>query len=273
MKKLILLCALVLIAVGACKEQKPADYTRLGFFTPYQTYMEKLNGKVKSVTEKGYWAIPEGESYIKGARITRAELDSIGYTYDYKVIFDADGDLVSCTTFDENENVIYVWNMIKENNLLVRTEYISDDTVRYYQVVTSDAEGNPFLYEYYNALADTLVRKDEILGLETNDTTTWQYYNFKGEPGVRYLLLFNDQGLFTARQAILKDGTNGSSYAFSYNEMGFQAEATFYDKDKNITSRTISAYEYDDRGNWVKVFCTDDKGFTVIGERTYTYFD
>ena len=273
MKKLTIILVLCLFAAAGCKEEKPADYTRLSFFTPYQTYMEKLNGKVESVTEKGYWAVPEGESYIKGARITLAELDSIGYTNDFKAVFDADGDLVSSTTFDENEDVIDVWNMIKENNLLVRTEYISDDTVRYYQVVTSDAEGNPFLYEYYNALADTLVRKDEITGLETNDTTIWQYYNFKGEPGTKYLLVFNDAGLLTTRQAILKDGTNGSSYALSYNEMGFQSEATFYDKDKNVRSHTLSSYEYDDKGNWVKVICKDDKGFTVIGERTYTYFD
>jgi hypothetical protein len=273
MKKLTIILALVLLAAAGCKEEKPADYTRLGFFTPYQTYMEKLNGKVESVTEKGYWAVPEGESYIKGARITRAELDSIGYTYDYKAVFDADGDLVSITSFDENDNVIYVWNMIKDNNLLVRTEYISDDTVRYYQVVTSDAEGNPLLYEYYNALADTLVRKDEILGLETNDTTTWQYYNFKGEPGTKYLLLFNDKGLLTEQQAFRKDGTLLGGYTLAYNEMEFQIEATFYDKDKNITSRTTSTYEYDDRGNWIRLICKDDKGFAVIGERTYTYFD
>jgi hypothetical protein len=273
MKKLTIILVLVLFAAAGCKEQKPADYTRLGFYTPYQTYMEKLNGKVESVTEKGYWAIPEGESYIKGARITRAELDSIGYTYDYKVVFDADGDLVSTTTFDENEDVIDIWSMMKENNCTVRAEYKSDDTVRYYHLITCDAEGNPWLYEYYNALTDTLVRKDEVKGFETNDTTVWQYYNYKGEPGARFLLVFNDLGLLTTWQTTLKDGTAGSSYTLTYNEMGFQNEATFYDKDKNITAKTLSSYEYDDKGNWIKVICKDDKGFAVIGERVYTYFD
>ncbi len=273
MKNLTIFLVLVLFAVASCKEQEPAAYTRLGFFTPYQTYMEKLNGKVESVTEKGYWAIPEGESYIKGARITKAELDSIGYTYDYKAVFDADGDLVSCTSYDENEDVIDIWSLLKENNRLVRTEFKSDDTVRYYQRVTCDAEGNPRLYEYYNALVDTLVRKDEITGFETNDTTVWQYYNYTGEPGARFLLVFNDLGLLTTRQTTLKDGTEGSSYTLKYNEMGFQNEATFYDKDKNISSRTASSYEYDDKGNWIKVICKDDKGFVVIGERIYTYFD
>ena len=62
MKKLIFLLALIVFAVASCKEKKPADYTRLGNFTPYQTYMEKLNGKVETVAEKGYWAVPEGDT-------------------------------------------------------------------------------------------------------------------------------------------------------------------------------------------------------------------
>lgn len=150
MKKLIFLLALMILAAVACKEKKSAEFTRLGIYTPYQGYMEKLNGKIESVTEKGYWAIPEGDTYIKGARITKKELDSIGYTYEYKAVFDADGDLVSSTTFDENDKVIGVWRLYKVNNLYARSEYISDDTVRFRQVITCDGEGNPVLYEGYN---------------------------------------------------------------------------------------------------------------------------
>ena len=77
MKKIILFAALVLLAAAACKETKPAEFTRLGIYTPYQGYMEKLNGKVESVAEKAYWATPESDTYVKGAKITRLEFDSI----------------------------------------------------------------------------------------------------------------------------------------------------------------------------------------------------
>ena len=83
MKKLIFLLALIVFAVASCKEKKPADYTRLGYFTTYQTYMEKLNGKVESVAEKGYWAIPKVRLTSKEPGLQKHELDSIGYTYDY----------------------------------------------------------------------------------------------------------------------------------------------------------------------------------------------
>jgi hypothetical protein len=272
MKKLIFLLALIVFAVASCKEKKAADYTRLGYFTTYQTYMEKLNGKVESIAEKGYWAIPEGETFVKGAGIKKHELDSIGYTYDYKARFDADGDLVSCTTFDENENVINQWSFSKVNNMLARAEYKSRDTLRNYILITCDESGNPVLYEGYDALADTLVQKIEIKGSDIKDTIIAQYYNFKGEPGEKSLDVYNEMGLLTNSEYLRQDGTSGSSYSLGYNDKGFNSEATFFDKDKNKTSSTSSTYEYDNMGNWVKIICKDDRGFTIICERVYTYY-
>ncbi|MDX9772590.1 MAG: hypothetical protein RBT02_04105 [Bacteroidales bacterium] len=273
MKRLIILLALVLFAAAGCKEKKPADYTRLGFFTQYQTYMEKLNGKIESVTEKGYWAIPEGDTYIKGAMITKKELDSIGYTYDFKAIFDADGDLVSSTTYDENDKVIDTWHLAKVNGLLARSEYISADTVRYKQVITCDEEGNPVLYEGYNALADTLTQKIEVGGSFFNDTITVQYFNYKGDPGTKILMMFNSLGLLTQVEYYGKDGTPGYSYNYVYNDKGFQSEFTGFDKDKVLATKTSTTYEYDEKGNWIKGIVKDQRDFTIICERVYNYFE
>jgi hypothetical protein len=273
MKKLIFLFFVIAVAAAGCKEKKTASFTRLGYFTPYQTYMEKLNGKVESVTEKGYWAIPEGDTFVKGAGITKHELDSIGYTYDYKASFDADGDLVSCTTYDENGNVIGTWSLSKENNVLARAEYTSNDTVRYKVHITCDKSGNPVLYEGFNPLADTLLGKNEMKGSDINDTLTVQYYNSKGESDGKSLLFYNELGLLTGFENFKKDGTAGSSYKLDYNDKGFNSEAVFFDKDKNKISAISSTYEYDNMGNWVKLTCKDDKGFAVICERVYTYFE
>jgi len=273
MKKLIFFVVLILLAAAACKEKKPAEFTRLGFYTPYQGYMEKLNGRVESVTEKAYWAMPEGDTYVKGTKITRKEFDSIGYTYDFKAVFDADGDLVSSTTFDENDRVIDSWRLYKANNLYTGSEYTMDDTLRFRQVITCDDEGNPVLYEGYNEPVDTLAQKIEIKGSFINDTLTVQYYNYKGEAGSEYLFIFNDQGLLTLLDYYRKDGTHWSSQTYNYNENGFQAEYTALDKDNKVTSKTYSTYEYDARGNWIKVICKDDRGFAIISERVYTYFE
>jgi hypothetical protein len=273
MKRFIILLALVLFAAAGCQKKKPADYTRLGDFTPYQSYMEKLNGKVETVTEKGYWAIPEGDTYIKGASITRKELDSIGYTYDYTAIFDIDGDLVSCTTNDENGTVINTWRISKVNNVLASAEYESKDTIRYRVEITCDEGGNPVLFVGYDAVADTLDQKIEIIGSEISDTLLVQYYDYRGEPNGKALQIFNELGLLTDSWNIGKDGTPGTSYTFIYNDKGFQSEGTFLDKDKNVAGKIYATYEYDEMGNWIKVTCKDQKGFTVINERVYTYFE
>lgn len=273
MKKVILFAALVLLAASACKEKKPAEFTRLGIYTPYQGYMEKLNGKVESVTENGYWAIPEGDSYIKGARVTKKELDSLGYTYEYKAVFDVDGDLVSCTTFNENDRVIDSWRLYKVNNLYARSEYTMDDTVRFRQVITCDEKGNPVLYEGYNEPADTLAQKIEFEGSYLNDTLTVRFFNQRSEAGGKYLFVFNDQGFLTHLDFYRKDGTFGSSQALNYNDKGFQSEYISLDKDKNITGKTYSAYEYDQRGNWIKATTRDERGFAIMSERIYTYFE
>ncbi|MGB8359571.1 MAG: hypothetical protein WCD55_13250 [Bacteroidales bacterium] len=273
MKKLIFLLALILFAVASCKEKKPASYTRLGYFTPYQSFMEKLNGKVESIVEVGYWGIPEGDSFIKGTKVTKHEFDSIGWTYDYKAFFDIDGDLVSCSVIDENDKVIFRWNMIKENNILARAEYLSNDTVRRFIKITCDEDRKPVLYEVFDAKTDTLLQKMKFEGSDLNDTTIMQSYNIKGEAGGKGLAIYNVQGLLTDAESYSKDGSFFNGLIIKYNDRGFSSETTFLDKDKKVAGTNYFTYEYDEMGNWIRVVCRDiDKGITIISERVYTYF-
>ena len=109
------------------------------------------------------------------------------------------------------------------------------------------------MYEQFNHLADTLVAKVEFKGSDINDTTIIQYYNFKGEPRGKDLRVYNELGLLTNSGNFMNDGTPVQTYDLVYNDKGFSSEATFFDKDKNVTSKTHSTYEYDDMGNWIKV--------------------
>jgi hypothetical protein len=273
MKKLIFLFFVIAVAASGCKEKKPASYTRLGYFTPYQNFMEKLNGKVESVVEKAYWAIPEGDSFIKGAKVTKHDFDSIGWTYDFKAGFDIDGDLVTCSVIDENDKVIYTWTMIKENNKLTRAEYSSDDTVRTFFKITCDEARKPVLFEIFNAKTDTLLQKMKFEGSDRNDTTIIQAYNIKGEARGKGLDIYNELGQLTDAESYNKDGTYSGGLKIKYNDRGFSSETIFFDKDKKVAGTNYFTYEYDEMGNWVRVVCRDiDKGIAIISERTYTYF-
>lgn len=273
MKKLILSVAFVIFAAAACREKKPAEFTRLGFYTPYQGYMEKLNGKVESVTEKAYWVIPEGDSLIKGPRVSKIQLDSVGYTYDYIVVFDSAGYPVTSTTINEIDRPINIWKLYKENGLLARGEFISDDTLRYTQKIICDDDGIPLIYNGYDAMTDTLVQKIESRGSCMNDSITVQYFNYRGEPGVKYVYHFDEKGLMTRLDGY-RNGMLIYSQPMTYTDKGFVEEFKSLDKDKNVISSAVSSYsKYDEHGNWTKSYTRDAKGFTMLFERVYTYFE
>jgi hypothetical protein len=70
-----------------------------------------------------------------------------------------------------------------------------------------------------------------------------------------------------------KDGNYSGGNEIKYDNLGKVSGLTFYDKDKKPSTENIFINEYDSKGNWVKQICKDNKGFVIIGERVYKYFD
>lgn len=273
MKKLLFLLVLVFLAAASCKEKKTADYTILGMYTPYDGYMEKLNGKVKSITETNFWAIPEGETFVKGAKVTARQLDSLNYTGDFIARYDESGDIVSCTWIDENQNVRYKWEITKENNLMSGAKYTYNDTVRYYNKLKCDATGELIEGEVYNALTDTLMQKAIMEKNLAGDTVTYKYFNYKGELRNKVFYIYNTAGQLLGYQSYDKDGNYRGGDELTYDENGKISGIKFFDKDKNVTAENSFVSQLDAKGNPVSTICKDAKGFVLITERVYTYFD
>lgn len=263
---------LIVFATTGCKEKTPPDITVLGFYTPYQAYMEKLNGKVEAVTETNYWAVPEGETFVKGAKMTSKELDSIQYTGDFTARFDEAGDLVSCTYLDENSKVLSKWEIVKENDVMVKAQYTLNDTIRRYDKLKCNPEGEIMGGEVFNAVADTLVQS--ITGEKSvkGDTVKYQYFNFKGEARNKVLYIYGSSGQLLGFQSYDKDGNYMGGDEVTYDDKGELAGIKFFDKDKNITAENTFTNQYDTKGNPTSTICKDSNGFTVICVRVYTYF-
>jgi hypothetical protein len=273
MKKLILLLALIVFAVASCKEKKPTEYTILGDYTAYSTYMERLNGKVASVIETNYWAVPEDKTYIKGNKITEKELDSLNYTSDFEAKFDEAGDLVSCTAIDENKKAVWKWELIKDNNVYTTANYTYLDTLRGHQKLECNENGEIIKVSQYPADADTIFNWNTQEKTSGKDTIITQWYDYKGNPTSKVLNLYNNLGQFTGYQSYNNDGTLRGASEIVYNDHGLASQITFFDKEKKQTTVNHFTYEYDKMGNWVKVICKDDAGFALIAERVYTYFE
>lgn len=274
MKRLIILLALVLFAAAGCKEKENTDYTRVGDFTPYLNFQEKLNGKVELVTEKSYWTIPEGDTYVKGAKVTKHELDSVGWTYDFKAQYDEGGNLVSSVTTDENDAIINRWEIKKVEELISRGEYSKGDTLKRYAIITAGEEGMSLLFEIFDAVTDTIIQKAERSGKDLSDTLRVKYFDSRGEFIFTDLLAFDDHGLMPYAVRIGADGTFIGGIMIKFNENGFMSETSFLDGEKKITGTNQFTYEYDNRGNWIKAICKDPaSGITMMSERSYKYFE
>ena len=273
MKKLVYLFLVIVFVAAGCKNKQQSDFTIIGEFTPYQSNMEKLTGKVEKVTETNYWAVPDGESFKKGAKITKKQLDSLMYTSDFEVTYDIAGNLLSCSAIDENKKIVNKWELTRENNILIRADFTSKDTLRSYQKLTCDKNGDIIESVSYKAVVDTLLERMVAERSTKGDTVIYKVFNYKGEQISKYILFYNDLKQFLGYQGYDKDGNYSGGDESKYDDQGKLSQLIFYNKDKIPSSENSFVNEYDSKGNWVNQICKDKKGFAIIGERVYKYFE
>ena len=273
MKKFIFLLICIVFAEIGCKNNKPVKTTLLEDYTPYGQYPERIIGKVEKVVEKNYWGVAEGESFIKGNPLTVKARDTISWTNDFEAAFDNSGDLVSCSTMDENGKTISKWVLAKSNGILTSAEYTFNDSLRFYQKLKCNETGDIIEEVQFRPLVDTLIETWKIIRDSTNVMIEYQKIDYKGNLSRRYPVKYDMESRFTGLETYNEIGELLSFNRITYNDKGIMAELIFYDKDKKVSNANYFTYEYDQRGNWIKAIVKDDKGNVVIEERKYTYFE
>jgi len=274
MKNLILPLTIAALIIFSCTTKKPAGTTILGDGTPYSNSPEIMIGKVKTVVEKNYWAIPEGDSFKKGNRFTKADRDSIGgWTDDFEAEYNMNGILTSCTFLYESgipsrkiENVI-------ENNLITKMNYLRNDSIKFYDNLKYDEKGFLISGTRFRAEVDTLMLSVNITTNSVGYPTEYQLINSKGESAEKYVQIYDEQNRFLKFNALNKDGIFNSGHEVKYNDKSKVLELKIRDKDNKVTGSNYFTYEYDQKGNWVRAIVKDDKNHVVIEERSYTYFE
>ena len=274
MKKLILSLTIVALMAFSCTTEKPAGTTILGDGTPYSNSQEIMIGKVKTVVEKNYWAVPEGESYKKGNPLTKADRDSIGgWTDDFEAVYDENGVIIVCTGLDENNNPTWKSESIIENKVVVKRNFSRNDTLRYYDQYKYADNGFLISGTRTRAGVDTLMISVTIKTNSVGYPTEFKLFNPKGETTSKYAQTYDEQNRFTKLEVSNKKGIINYTYEVKYNDKGKVSELKIKDKDNKVTGSNYLTYEYDAKGNWVKAIVKDDKNHVVIEERSYTYFE
>jgi hypothetical protein len=274
MKKLILPLTIAAVLTFSCTTEKPAGTTILGEGTPYSNYPEIMVGKVKTVVEKNYWGIPEGDTFKKGNLLTMADRDSIGgWSDDFEAEYSMNGVLIACTfLYEPGKPTKKIENVI-ENNLIAQMNYFRNDSIKFYDKLKYDEKGFLTNGTRFMANVDTSMFSVDIKTNTLGYPTEIQLFNAKNEPTEKYQLTYDGQNRFLKYEALDKDGKIYYSHEVKYNDKSKVSELFIRDKDNKITGSNYFTYEYDVKGNWVKAIVKDDKNHVIIAERSYTYFE
>lgn len=274
MKKLISLCFVVFFAAAGCMNNKPAVTTLLGDGTPYYQYPEMLVGKVSNVTEKNFWAIPDGDTFKKGTQLTSEDRKNLGgWTPDYEAAFNDAGELALCKFLDETGTTTSTYQIAFEEGKTLKGKNLVKDSLAYYDVFKVDENGKRTGFERFHPIADTIMGNLEINTGKPENTMEYKMVTTKGAVLYKLVVYFNDKKQFTHSEAFGKDGTFRYSNVVKYNEKGNVSELTLLDKERKVSAVNYFTYDYDNKGNWTRAIVKDDKGIVVIEERNYSYYD
>lgn len=274
MKKRFLPLTIAALIAFSCTTEKPVGTTILGDGTPYGNSPEIMVGKVKTVVEKNYWAIPDGEAFKKDHPLTRADRDSLGnWTDDFEASYDENGIIQVCDGLDESGNKTWKNESVIENKRLAGMNFIRKDTLRVYDQFKYG--GNGFLADAkrFRAGVDTLIMSAAVKTNAVGYPTEFQTFNSKGEPTGKYIQTYDEQNRFIKFETVDKAGTVTFTQEVKYNDKSKVSELIFRDKDNKIAAANYFTYDYDQKGNWIRAIVKDGKNHVVIEERTYTYFE
>lgn len=274
MRNLIFPLTITTIIAFGCTNEKSSSTTILGDGTPYSNYPEIMNEKVKTVVEKNFWAIQDGNSLKKGNPLTKADRDSIGgWTDDFEAVYDENGVIIECTGLDETGKSIWKNESIVENKLVVKRNIYRNDTLRIYDQFKYDEQGFLTKGTRYRSGIDTLMISVDIKVNAAGYPVEFQLFNSDNEPIEKYIHTYDELNRFTKLEVFDKNGIINYKHEVKYNDKGKVSDLIITDKDNNITASNYFTYEYDEKGNWVKAIVKDDKNHVVIEERSYTYFE
>ena len=273
MKKLIPMLFVVMILATGCPQPEPEVHqVEIGLFTPYYVFPDILNGKVKTVVEKNYLGVEQDGKIVKGERLTVAARDTIGWTNDFRLTYDENGNLLKYEAINENDELIETNTQTVEEGNIVKSVHMLDDTLRSYSLLSYNDAGQLVKMDHFRMPADTLAWSVALLSDENGNFTEWQWMDFKGDPDGKHIFTVNMEGRRTGYSYYNKDGEKTFEQQYTYNDMGQLARQVMIDRDgKEFVAEY--EYEYDEMNNWIQCTGTSSDGVPMVEERTITYYE
>ncbi|MCY1721132.1 hypothetical protein OU798_12310 [Prolixibacteraceae bacterium Z1-6] len=267
-KPVFIFCAFLFCL--ACSQEKPIEKTIVGMFTPYTYFPEVLNGKLMEVTETNFFPIEKEGKIETGIPLSIAARDSINWTNDFKVQFNASGLAEKSITLGDNGEILGSWEISSDDNFYTSAQRLRQDSITIKETI-SKVENGTYKIELFDPLTDTL---RNYLLIQLNDDNTYlnlQWYNVKGEPTFRYDYQYDEEGEFSGYTFSRADTVRGGMN-FTRNDQGFMKDQEVYNTDRGTSETTSYEYEYDTTGNWTKCVAYQNQKPYMVALREYKYY-
>lgn len=272
MKRITLLLICTALFLAGCKKPQPAEKTVLGWWTPYYFMPEQLNGKVKSVKEQNFWASIEDGQLIKGKLISPTERINLGWTDDFDVLFNEDGQVLKSDYTDDRGILIGSWVITLEKGIPSLANWIVKDSTSMTVVVKNDDRGNMVENQFFKGRFNQLLYRTDWVYNANKEFIKAIWYDDHGKLTRSNRYTWNKDNHVTEVEAYSANDSLKGRFKIVYNNKGFSKKQERFNSNDNKIKGVSIKYEYDEKCNWTKATFYENEKPVAIAERTYVYY-
>lgn len=271
MKKINFLLVVIFV-ITACSQTQPEEHqVELGLFTAYYVTPEILNGQVKEIYERVYYKEEENGQAVKGDRMTVAAHDTLGWTNDFHVQFDENGNITVYSDINENDEEINRNVFNYDGDKLIKIEFYRDDTLRRVIMIDHDENGKMNSMANYRMPEDTLLATFKMIRDENDNIKEIHRISYRDELTGKWIFSLDENGKRTGYNYFNADGEKTYEEEFTYNDMMFLARQAGTNREGKERVYEYT-YEYDDKGNWTVCISDSEEPSNIYAERKISYY-
>lgn len=275
MKKIYFLLAAIIMAFSTCNTPtpKPQATTVIQFFTFFQNNPLFLNGKVKSVKYRTYWAVKNNDAIEKGDLITNEERDSIKFLYDFFAHINEEGVIEKSETLDGDEVLSY-WEIEIEGQVFTLAKEVVNDTVKSVAKYKYDENSHMVAVDVYRGGIDTLLSHYEVTTNEDGFVTKYNSLSKEDEVLYRYTFDLDENNRYIEQKNYNKKDSLVYHRKIIYNDKGLESDSEIMVSSKYTGDKYKYEYTaYDEKGNWTRMNYYSNGELISVEELEIEYYE
>lgn len=274
MRKIFIIILVTVFVSNTVASQQSKEVVFLGQLYGTQTFgfFDKLRGKVMEIRQTNYFTTEENGKIVKVRVLTAEDRKTAPSGRDFFEEFNSSGTILKEGVLDENGRLLEYWDVDADSGKILSASYYTNDILR--ANIRTKYNGNN-LEEMVYLLPGTEVqiKRVQIAYDQYGNRIKYQFFNNRNQLTSINEYKYNEKGLLETFDVYSATGELTAIYRYTYNELGFkqtQHQETYADGDKRDYK---FEYEYDDKGNYVKIIFIKDNKPVIYRERQIKYFD